>query len=53
MATPSRTRPGAGHRPWAVLARAGEATRIDLFDTEGRRTGYAAVDRDSGRVDLL
>jgi hypothetical protein len=35
-----------------VLARAGEATRIDLFDTKGRRTGYAVVDRDTGRVDF-
>lgn len=35
-----------------VLARAGEPTRIDLFDTKGRRTGYAVVDGDTGRVDF-
>ncbi|MGH2657968.1 MAG: DUF4236 domain-containing protein [Actinomycetota bacterium] len=35
-----------------VLARAGEATRIDLFDAKGRRTGHAVVDRDTGRVDF-
>ncbi|MGH2657912.1 MAG: DUF4236 domain-containing protein [Actinomycetota bacterium] len=35
-----------------VLARAGEATRIDLFDIKGRRTGHAVVDRDTGRVDF-
>ena len=35
-----------------VLAHAGEATRIDLFDTKGRRTGHAVVDRDTGRVDF-
>jgi hypothetical protein len=27
------------------------AERIDLFDQLGRRTGYAVVDRESGRVD--
>lgn len=26
--------------------------RVDLFDTQGRRTGYAIVDRESGRVDF-
>lgn len=33
-----------------VLARAGEPTRVDLFDAQGRRTGYAVVDRDTGYV---
>lgn len=33
-----------------VAAPAGE--RLDLFDRNGRRTGYAIVDRQSGRVDL-
>ena len=28
-----------------VLARAGEQTRVDLFDAQGRRTGYAVVDQ--------
>jgi hypothetical protein len=42
----------AGVTLGVVLARAGEATRIDLFDTKGRRTGYAVVDRDTGRVDF-
>lgn len=36
-----------------VLARAGEAMRIDLFDAKGRRAGYAVVDRDTGRVDFF
>ena len=35
-----------------VLARAGEQTRVDLFDTQGRRTGFAVVDQGTGRVDL-
>ena len=35
-----------------VLAHAGEATRVDLFDAQGRRTGYAVVDGDTGRVDF-
>jgi hypothetical protein len=35
-----------------VLARAGEQTRVDLFDTQGRRTGYAVVDQGTGRVDF-
>lgn len=26
--------------------------RVDVFDTKSRRTGYAVVDRDTGRVDL-
>lgn len=34
------------------LAHAGESTRADLFDSHGRRTGYAVVDRDTGRVDF-
>lgn len=33
-----------------VAALAGE--RVDLFDTKGRRTGYAIVDREAGRVDF-
>ena len=36
----------------AVLARAEEATRVDLFDAKGRSTGCAVVDRDTGRVDF-
>lgn len=28
------------------------AERVDLFDTKGRRTGYAIVDRKAGRVDF-
>ena len=35
-----------------ALARAGEQTRVDLFDTQGRRTGYAVVDQGTGRVDF-
>ena len=35
-----------------VLARAGEPTGVDLFDAQGVRTGYAVVDRDTGRVDF-
>jgi hypothetical protein len=35
-----------------VLAHAGEPTRVDLFDAQGRRTGYAVVDRNTGRVDF-
>ncbi len=35
-----------------VLARAGEPTRVDLFDAQGWRTGYAVMDRDAGRVDF-
>jgi hypothetical protein len=35
-----------------VLARAGEQTRVDLFDTQGRRTGSAVVDQGTGRVDF-
>ena len=35
-----------------ALARAGEPTRVDLFDAQGRRTGYAVVDRDTGRIDF-
>jgi len=35
-----------------VLARAGEQTRVDLFDAQGRRTGYAVVDQGTGRVDF-
>jgi hypothetical protein len=31
------------------LAQAGESTRVDLFDTHGRRTGYTVVARDTGR----
>ena len=34
------------------LAHAGESTRVDLFDTHGRRTGHAVVDRDTGHVDF-
>lgn len=33
-----------------VAALAGE--RVNLFDTKGRRTGYAIVDRQNGRVDF-
>lgn len=33
-----------------MTALAGE--RVDLFDTKGRRTGYAIVDREAGRVDF-
>ena len=36
----------------AVPARAGEPTRVDFFDAQGRRTGYAVVDRDTVRVDF-
>jgi hypothetical protein len=36
----------------AALAGAEERTRVDLFDTQGRRTGHAIVDRESGRVDF-
>lgn len=40
---------------WLALALtlpalAGE--RMDLFDADGRRTGYAVVDRQTGRVDF-
>jgi hypothetical protein len=35
-----------------VLARAGEQTRVDLFDAQGRRTGYSVVDQSTGRVDF-
>ena len=35
-----------------MLARAGEQTRVDLFDAQGRRTGYAVVDQGTGRVDF-
>ena len=36
----------------SVATSAGEAAeRIDLFDTHGRRTGSAIVDRKDGRVD--
>ena len=35
-----------------LLAHAGERTRVDLFDAQGRRTGHAVVDRDTGRVDF-
>jgi len=35
-----------------LLAHAGERTRVDLFDAQGRRAGYAVVDRDTGRVDF-
>ena len=35
-----------------VLARAGEPTRVDLFDAQGRRTGHAVMDRSTGRVDF-
>jgi len=42
----------AGIGVGGVPARAGEATRIDLFDAKGRRTGHAVVDRDTGRVDF-
>ena len=35
----------------AGLASAGEQTRVDLYDTQGRRTGYAVVDQQTGRVD--
>jgi hypothetical protein len=34
------------------LAHAGEQTRVDFFDTHGRRTGYAVVDQGTGRVDF-
>jgi hypothetical protein len=31
-----------------VLARAGEQTRVDLFDAQGRRTGDSVVDQGIG-----
>lgn len=31
---------------------AGTEERVDLFDSKGRRTGYAVVDPQSGRVDF-
>ena len=34
-----------------VLARAGEQTRVNLFDAQGRRAGYAVVDQGTGRVE--
>ena len=34
-----------------VLARAGEHAHADLFDAQGRRTGYAVVDQSTGRVE--
>ena len=33
-------------------ARAGEQTRVDLFDAQGRRTGHALVDKGTGRIDF-
>jgi hypothetical protein len=36
--------------PAAAVAQ--DRTRVDLYDTQGRREGYAVIDRDSGRVDL-
>ena len=35
----------------AGLASAGEQTRVDLYDPQGRRIGYAVVDQQTGRVD--
>jgi hypothetical protein len=37
---------------FALIGSALAADRVDLFDTKGRRTGYAIVDQESGRVDL-
>jgi hypothetical protein len=34
-----------------VVASAGEREHVNLYDSQGRRTGYAVVDRESGRVD--
>ncbi len=34
------------------LAHAGERTRVDLFDVDGRRTGSAVVEPGTGRVDF-
>lgn len=34
----------------SVAVLAGE--RVDLFESKGRRTGYAIVDREAGRVDF-
>lgn len=36
-----------------ALAAAEDRIRVELFDTKGQRTGYAIVDRESGRVELL
>lgn len=33
---------------WPTIA----TERVDFFDTEGRRTGYAIVDSKTGRVDF-
>ena len=35
-----------------MLAGAGEQTRVDLFDAQGRRTGYSVVDQSTSRVDF-
>jgi hypothetical protein len=36
--------------PAAVCAQ--DRTRVDLYDTRGRREGYAIIDHGSGRIDL-
>jgi hypothetical protein len=35
-----------------ALGHAGERDHVNLYDAKGRRTGYAVVDRESGRVDV-
>lgn len=35
-----------------IVPRTGAQERIDFFDREGRRTGYAIVDKKAGRVDF-
>jgi hypothetical protein len=35
-----------------ALSHAGERAHVSLYDSQGRRTGYAIVDRESGRVDV-
>lgn len=35
----------------ALAAPAFAGERLDLFDLKGHRTGYAVVDRETGRVD--
>ena len=42
---------GVGLLLGAWLAHGEERTRVDMFDTHGNRSGYAIVDRQTGRVD--
>lgn len=37
----------------ATPAHAQDRTRVDLFDAQSRRTGYAIIDRESRRVDYF